>query len=179
MEKIFSTKERLKILEAIIFKEGSLSVNEIASKLRLSKGLVSKYFDILTKEGILTRKNGKFFAKQSSFAKGIKILLNIKQVSLKIFKKYPFIQSVGLYGSCAKGENREDSDVDLWIRIRKTSDEKLAALTSEINNKIRNVKVLFLTKEKIEQIKKNDPLFYHALAFGSISVYGDEDGIQL
>jgi predicted nucleotidyltransferase len=179
MEKIFSTKERVKILEAIIFKEGLLSVNEIASKLRLSKGLVSKYFDILTKEGILIRKNGKFLAKDSFFAKGIKILLNIRQVNVKIFKKYPFIHSVGLYGSCAKGENREDSDVDLWIRVEKTNEEKLAALTSEVNKKIRNGKILFLTEEKIEQMKKDDPLFYHALAFGSISIYGDENGIQL
>ncbi|KJJ83349.1 hypothetical protein OMAG_002778 [Candidatus Omnitrophus magneticus] len=28
-------------------------------------------------------------------------------------KKYKFIKSVGLYGSCAKGENNEESDLTI------------------------------------------------------------------
>jgi predicted nucleotidyltransferase len=177
MQNIFSTSERIRIIEKIIFREDNLSVNDIASKVGLSKGLVSKYFDMLRREGILIRKNGMFFVRNSAFTKAIKILLNIKKASLQKFKKYPFIKSAGLYGSCAKGENNEDSDIDLWVRVEKTKDEKLAAFTSELRKKMPKAKILLLTDDKIEQMKKEDVMFYHALTFGSIILFGDKVGI--
>jgi len=179
MESVFSTKERIKILELIIFKENSLSVNDVANQLKISKGLVSKYFDILAREGILKKTNGKPLVTDSSFVKGIRILFNIKNVNPRIFKKYPFVKSAGIYGSCAKGENKEDSDVDLWIRVKDTDENRLASLTSELNKKIKNVKVLFLTNGKIEKLRKEDPLFYHSLVFGLLIIYGEKNGIQL
>jgi predicted nucleotidyltransferase/predicted DNA-binding transcriptional regulator len=180
MEKIFSTKERIKILQAIVFKTGNISVNNIANQLRLSKGLVSKYFDILTKMSILKRRaKGKVVITDSSLVKGIKILLNIKNTNLNIFKGFSFIQAVGLYGSCVKGENTEDSDIDLWIKVSDVSEEKLASLTSKLHKEIKNIKPLFLTDKKIEKTKKDDPLFYHSLVFGSIVLYGVKDGIQI
>ena len=179
MEKIFSTKQRIKILQAIIFKTGNISVNNTANQLRLSKGLVSKYFDILAKMGILRKINGKLRITDSSLVKGIKILLNIKNIDLNIFKRFPFVRSVGLYGSCAKGENIEDSDIDLWMKVSNVSEEKLASLTSRVNKEIKNIKPLFLTDKKIEKAKKEDPLFYHSLAFSSIIIYAEKDGIQI
>lgn len=179
MEDIFSTKQRIKILEEVVFKTSSISVNNIANQLKLSKGLVSKYFDILTKMGILKKVNGKLRITDSSLAKGIKILLNIKKVDTHIFKRLSFVQAVGLYGSCAKGEDTEDSDIDLWIKVNNVSEEKLAALTSKLNKAIKNVKPLFLTDKKIEKAKEGDPLFYNSLAFGSIILYGGKDGIQI
>jgi len=179
MEDIFSTKQRIKILGVVVFKTGNISVNNIANQLRLSKGLVSKYFDILAKMGILKKVNGKLRITDSSLVKGVKILLNIKRVDTYIFKRLSFVQVVGLYGSCAKGEDTEDSDIDLWIKVSNASEEKLAALTSKLNKAIKNVKPLFLTDKKIEKAKKEDPLFYNSLAFGSIILYGGKDGIQI
>lgn len=177
MENIFSTKERIKILEAIIYKKDSVGVNTVASQLKLSKGFVSKYFDILEKEDIAKKTKGKFFITDSPLVKGIRILLNINNINPKIFRKFSFIKSAGLYGSCVKGENTEDSDVDLWIKTEDISEEKLAALTSELNKKIKKIKILFLTDKKMERLKKEDEVFYHSLAFGSIIIYGDKDGI--
>ena len=179
MENIFSTRQRIKILEAVLFKTGNISVSNIANQLKLSKGLVSKYFDILTKTGILKKVNGKLRITDSSLVKGIKILLNIKIINLNIFKRFHFVRSVGLYGSCAKGENTEDSDIDLWVRVSNVSEEKLASLTSKLNKEVKNIKPLFLTDKKIEKAKKEDPLFYHSLVFGSIILYGEKDGIQV
>ncbi|MFH1442043.1 MAG: nucleotidyltransferase domain-containing protein [Candidatus Omnitrophota bacterium] len=182
MEKIFSTKERIKILKAIIFSEKPISVLVIAAKLRISKGLVSKYFDVLAKEGIAKRVNGKYskyLITDSIITKGIRILLNTQAINSAIFRKYDFVEAVGLYGSCVKGENTEDSDVDIWFKIKDAGDAKIAPLTAEINNKIRNAKPLFLTAQKIEKMKKGDELFYHSLAFGSIIIYGGKDAIQL
>lgn len=179
MENIFSTSERIRILDVVIYRKGSISVNSIASQLRLSKGLVSKYLDILAREGILKRANGKFIVIESALGKGIRILLNIRKLPLSLFKKHSFVKSAGLYGSCAKGENNEESDIDLWIRVDDVTEEKLAKLSSELNKKAENPKTLFLTDKKIEKLKKEDELFYHSLAFGSIIIYGGKDGIQL
>ncbi len=94
----------------------------------------------------------------------------------RICKKYPFVESVGLYGSCAKGDNREDSEIDLWVKIKEASEENQAVLISELRKKIKNVKTLLLTEEKLEKIKE-DHVFYNSLFFGSITVYGDENGL--
>jgi predicted nucleotidyltransferase len=177
MENIFSTKERIKILKFVVYKTGIISVNNIASELKLSKGLVSKYLDILVKNGVAKRAKGKFVINNSPFTRGIKIILNLMGIDPRIFKKYPFVESVGLYGSCAKGENHEDSDVDLWIKIEAVSEEKQAVLISEIRKKINKVKVLLLTKKRLGKIREEDNVFYNSLFFGSITIYGDENGL--
>ncbi len=179
MESIFSTKERIKILRAVIFSDQPISVNVFAARLKISKGLVSKYLDVLLKEGITKKSNGKYLIVDSPITKGAKILLNITGVDVGIFKKFNFVEAVGLYVSCAKGENTDESDIDLWIKIKEIGDEKAASLTAVMKKRIKNVKPLFLTTKKIEKMKKEDALFYHSLSFGSIVLYGENDAIQL
>lgn len=179
MRSIFSTKERIKILKAVIFNEQTLSVNVIATKLKISKGLVSKYFDVLLKEGIVKKLSGKYLVVDSAITKGIKILLNIVGIDIGIFRKFDFVEAVGLYGSCSKGENTDGSDVDIWVKVRDVSEGEIASLTALMNKKIRNIKPLFLTTGKIKKMKKDDELFYHSLTFGSIILYGEKDAIQL
>ena len=179
MKSIFSTKERIKILKAVIFSDQPISVNVIAARLKISKGLVSKYLDVLLRKGIAKKSNGKYLIVDSLITKATKILLNITGIDAGIFKKFDFLEAVGLYGSCAKGENTDESDVDIWVKVKDVSDEKAASLTAVMNKKIKNVKPLFLTTKKIEKMKKDDKLFYHSLSFGSIMLYGDNNAIQL
>ena len=179
LNNVFSTIERIKILKFVILKKNPLSVNAIASELKLSKGLVSKYFGVLLRKGIVKRLNGKYLIIDSAITKAIRILLGISNIDIKVFKKFNFVKSVGLYGSCAKGENTEESDVYIWLMIDDVDDEQIASLTSEISKKIKNVKPLFLTEKKLEKIKKDDELFYHSLSFGSILLYGEKDVIWL
>mgnify|MGYP001576765663 CR=1 FL=1 len=179
MESIFSTKERIKILKAVIYSVQPISVNVVAARLKISKGLVSKYLDVLLKEGIAKKSNGKYLIVNSPITKAAKILLNITAIDAGIFKKFNFVEAAGLYGSCAKGENTDESDVDLWVKIKDVSDEKAASLTATMNKKIKNIKPVFLTTKKIEKMKEDDVLFYHSLSFGSIVLYGDKDAFQL
>ncbi|MCL5073851.1 MAG: nucleotidyltransferase domain-containing protein [Actinobacteria bacterium] len=177
MNRIFSTSERIKILNSIILNKNPLSVNSVAFGLKLSKGLVSKYFDVLKNSGIVKRSNGKYLILDSGVTKAIRILLVVSDIDISIFTKYNFVKSVGLYGSCSKGENTEESDIDIWIVVDDVGDEKIASLTSEINKKINRAKPLFLTEKKLEKIKKDDELFYHSLSFGSIVLFGEKDAI--
>ena len=177
IENLFSTKERVKILEKVIYRTSYLSVNDVARKLKLSKGLVSKYFSILYKEDILRERKNKFFISNNYKVKAIKLLFNFYRFRPNFFNKFKFIKAAGLYGSYAKGENTEESDIDLWIKIDKVKDEELAKLSRQLNNKFRNLKILFLTDEKIENLNREDPLFYYSLTFGSIIIYGDKDAL--
>lgn len=177
MYSIFSTGERINILKAVVFKHTPISVNSIAQDLELSKGLVSKYLDVLAKKGIAKKSNGKYLIVDTALTKGLRILLNIEQIDETLFRKYAIVEAVGLYGSCAKGENTDGSDVDLWIKVREFNDRKISSLTAEVIRKIKNAKPIFLTAKKIEKMKKDDELFYHSLVFGSIILYGDKDAI--
>jgi predicted nucleotidyltransferase len=179
MQSLFSTSQRIKILQAVIFRTGSVSVNNISSQLRLSKGLVSKYFQILLKQKILKKGKGKLIVSESPTVRAIKILLNIKSIDAKIFSKYHFVIAAGLYGSCARGENTEDSDTDLWVRLKDVEETKAASLTAELGRKVKNAKILLLSDKKIEKIRKDDMMFYHSLAFGSIILYGDKYAAQI
>ncbi len=173
IEILLSTKERIKILGHVIYKPEYISVNKVAKDVKLSKGLVSKYLDYLAKEGILNRVNGRFLVKSNIQSKAIKILLNLNMFDLDIFKKYKFVKSAGLYGSFVKGTNTQNSDIDLWILMNKVNEESLAKLTAELKKRFGNVKPLYLTKAKIQLLKKEDTTFYHSLIFGSIVIYGD------
>ena len=180
IENLLSTKERIRILGAVIFQTGHLRVNSIAKKLKFSKGLLSMYMELLTREGVVRRSKGKFLVSHDApLVKGIKVLLNINGLDTRIFRRYPFIKAVGLYGSCSKGENTEDSDVDMWIRLGETTENKKAALAVQLRKKIRNVKLLFLSSEKIRELRAKDELFYHALSFGSITLYGVANALEL
>lgn len=174
INKVFSTSERIKIIKCIIYKTNSFSVNNTAKELNLSKGLISKYFNILLKERIVKKEKGKIVVDNNIKVKSIKILLNLEQFNISLFRKYKFVQGVGLYGSLTKGANNEESDIDLWIKIKDTKQIELAKLSNELNRYYKNIKPLFLTKEKIEMLKKEDSLFYYSLIFGSITLYGEE-----
>jgi len=171
---LFSSKERLKILRFVINKTEPLNVNNIASRLKISKGLVSKFFNILVKEGILKRTKNRFSMQDNKNVKATKIMLNLESFDTRIFRKYGFVKSAGLYGSFIKGENTEKSDIDLWVLMEKTEDEHLAKLTNELKTKYGNIKPIYLTTEKLKILKKEDTVFYYSLFFGSIIVYGEK-----
>ena len=179
MEEIFSTPERVKILNNIIFNPGALGVNQFAVDLELSKGLVSKYFTILSGKGILKKEYNKYFVTDSILVRGIKILLNISGIPINLFRKYRFITAAGLFGSCAKGENTEDSDFDLWVFHVDTKPEDLARISSELSKHFNNLKLLFLTMGKLTEIKNKELLFYNSLLFGSITLFGDHDALHI
>jgi len=170
---LFSTKDRMKILSHVVFKTEQFGVNQIAGELKLSKGLVSKYFEELASEGILKRKQGKLIVQEIKDTKALRILLALNALKPNAFKNYDFVKSAGVFGSTTNGTNTENSDIDLWILVNKTSETNLAKLTGELRKMAANIKPIYLTEEKINLLKKEDKLFYNSLFFGSITIYGD------
>jgi predicted nucleotidyltransferase len=173
LSNLLSTKKRERILSEIIFKEEEISVIDIATKLKLSKGFVSKFFALLSKEKAIKRHKNKYFILDNLHVRLLKIIFNLKQFTNFNFKKYSFVLGAGLYGSCVKGENFEDSDIDIWIKVNTSNEKKLAELTGSLKRKFKRISPLYLTKEKIELLKNEDISFYYALALGSLILYGE------
>ena len=171
---MLSTKEKIKILKYIIYKTENLRVNITAFELNLSKGLISKFFSILLKEKILKKTNNHLQVENNMGVKAIKILLNLNRLDIKLFKKYDFVKSAGIYGSFVNGKNTEKSDIDMWVILKKANDKKIAKFTSELLKKYNNIKPLYLTEEKLRILKKEDISFYYSLMFGSITIYGED-----
>jgi predicted nucleotidyltransferase len=169
---LLSTEERVNILRGIIYRNEQLSVGKVAKDTKLSKGLVSKYLNLLAKEGVLKRTTGKFQLQENLETKTLRIFLNLSYLHVDVLKRFKFVKSAGIYGSFAKGENREDSDIDMWLLISQAGEEQMAKLTGELRRVFGNLKPLYLTLEKIRVLRKEDPVFYHSLIFGSITIYG-------
>jgi predicted nucleotidyltransferase/predicted transcriptional regulator len=173
LSKLLSTKKRERILNDILFKESEISVVDISRNLNISKGFVSRYLSLLAEQKIAKKVKNKYTVFNNLNVRILKILFNLKGFSKFNFKRFPFVSGVGLYGSCAKGENTEDSDIDIWIRISTRDEEKLAKLTALMKRTSEKISLLYLTDEKLTVLKKEDPHFYNSLKYGTITIHGE------
>jgi predicted nucleotidyltransferase len=172
---ILSTEKRCRLINYILDNpEHEPAVEELSRTLKLSKGFVSQYLKLLEENKIL-KKNKKYRVNlENPLTKGLKILLNLERIEVKKFKKIPSLLGVGLYGSWANGTNKKDSDVDFWVKVKKyPPEEVLARVAAELRKKLGRVQILILQPERIENMRKNDPIFYHSLVFGSIVLLGE------
>ena len=137
----------------------------------LAKGTIDEaiYKALLKKEKVIA--NGKINHSHPN-TKALKIFINLQIIPQKMFKKYPETLSVGIYGSAAKGEDTEESDLDLYVFTNKN--QNLASLSQELKKISPKAKPLFLNKDKFNLIKEENPLFYHSLIFSSITIYGEK-----
>lgn len=179
MYELFSTKERLNMLRKVIYSTTPVRVNSLADELKISKGLVSKYMKMLESAGLVRKGRNGYLPSDSAEMSGIRIMLNMQKLPINILKKYKSIKAAGIYGSAAKGENTEESDMDMWIFIENEDEGELAEISSRLSKKINNLSLLFLNKAKIERLKSEDTVFYHSLIFGSIIIYGRENGDKI
>jgi len=173
ISKLLSSREREKILIEILFKEGEISVAEVSRSLGISKGFVSKFFSILAGAKIIKKSKHRYVVLDNIKVKSLRILFNLMIFADFSFGKYPFVVGAGIYGSCAKGENTEDSDIDIWVKIDKRDEEELARLTGSLKKLSGRISPLYLTREKLAVLKKDDPPFYNSIVHGSIKLCGE------
>jgi len=171
LNKLFSSKERIKILEYVLYRD-SVTVVKVSDELSLSKGFVSEYLSFLYENKILHR-NKEYHQIDNYLTRTIKILLNINKMEVPKIKK-SYIKGIGIYGSWAYGTNNIHSDLDIWIKTESYPDEKeLSYLVKNLRDMVRtDVQLLVLTPNKINQIKRDTP-FYSSLCHGSIVLWGE------
>ena len=94
----------------------------------------------------------------------------------KVFRKYPEIQAVYLFGSVVSGNIHQESDIDLAIfpGIKTLRDQKLAILTDLAREGFSDVDLVFINKEDIvlqyEAVRQN-VIVYQTASFDRGSTY--------
>ena len=76
---------------------------------------------------------------------------------------------VTVFGSVARGENRKDSDIDVFVLVGRQDDlykarGRVANIAFEVNTMMENkvyISPLILSKDLFEQNKKKDLIFYN------------------
>ncbi len=163
LNEIFGKRVPMKIFS--FFSENpslEFSETEVRKKLKLSRGSTNKWLNLLSKHKILSvqvkgRMNLYKLNIESPIVKQFRILLNIS----KIFPLLSEVKNVQiyLYGSVARGEDLEDSDIDLLI-IGKKSEEILTAIRKIESSLGKRVKASFYSELEWSQIARKDPAFY-------------------
>lgn len=176
LEKLLTTGERAKMLEHVLAETEALKVGKTAKELNISKGMVSQFFRILLEYGILEKKDKKVYVNFQNYkTKELKRFLNISKLDVSELKGIKEVTGIGVYGSWISGTNTKESDLDVWIKAKKHPSEiKIAEAQGEIRRKKGyNIHILVLSAERIGRLKKEDPVFFYSLAYGSIVLWGE------
>src|SRR3989344_573902 len=119
LEKLFTSKTRIKIIEYLFFHKKETHLREMAKELELSPSAVKRELDNLISLGLISKQKNKLSLNKSNpFLEDLKkVFLKTDSVSYPIkeaFKKKD-IKFVLIFGSFAKGDYTPESDVDLFV----------------------------------------------------------------
>jgi len=119
--RLVSTREKLALLGVLLrAPSDGVRVRESAALAGVSPGFVSRYLRLLEKEGVA---EGGGISFSNARVRALKAFLNIGKVfSAGIWetvkREVPGVRGAGVYGSWLSGTNREDSDLDVWVRVK-------------------------------------------------------------
>lgn len=154
---LFSTPERVRILNQILFRQDEFGVLEVSRECEVSKGLVSGYLRDLCREGLLDARGRKYAVRQTPTVHAIKRLLNLRRIPVeKIIRGHAgAIKGLGLFGSWASGTNNRDSDIDLWVSVEDHPGEMWAARLSKRIREVTSseVNLILVTPPKLRSMQ--------------------------
>ena len=149
------------ITESILSNPGkAIKVTEVAKISKTSKASVSLTVKRLTKEGIIRDWHVNMADPRT---RALKILINIDDITKvgMVAKLKPHALGIGIYGSWAKGTNTEASDIDIWIKPKKSFKfTDIGRIISEISDGLGiEVQILVLSEQRLEQLGKTNSTF--------------------
>jgi predicted nucleotidyltransferase len=173
LTELFKTEERARVLRYVMFRK-SLRVAGVSRATGVTKGLVSRYMRLLMVHGLLQKEGREYSPHDGAHSRAIKLLLNLERIDLSALS-LGSAKGLGLYGSWARGTNRQESDLDVWIRADSLPPESmLARLQQELSQQADSeVNLLVLTPEKLERLKREDKPFYNSLVLNSVMLKGE------
>ncbi len=154
-------------------------IRELAKKLKISPFATKKYADILVKEGLIIdekKANLRYLKANVTnlFYKYLKISYNLKQLiksDLINFLKNNIVNvaSIVLFGSLAKAEDTEESDIDILI-IGKQKNLNLKDFEDRLKKEIT---LHFFSWSEWNSKAKEDHPFYYEIINQGIPLYGE------
>jgi predicted nucleotidyltransferase len=158
-------------------------LREIAKLAGTSSSTAKRYLDYYSKSGFLSR---------SRKANLVLLKANMESLSFRYMKLAYFTTklkplksfferalpnaSVTLYGSCARGEDDPQSDVDLLIICRKTERLDLGRFEKSLG---RRFTVLMYTQSEWEEKARKDRAFYERVLIDGVVLQGNFPVVKL
>lgn len=159
LEKLFTSKNRIKILEFFLLKKDESHIREISRELKIPVSAVKREVDNLKSINIFEiNKNKIILNKKCNFLEEIRnifiktdfIVYPIQETFEKIKADFVFI-----FGSFAGGGYKEESDIDLMI-IGAVSLSAIIKIIGPIEDKIkRSINPVVWTAENLKKQKKS------------------------
>jgi len=159
---LFAKRSATKILEFFLDNpSGEFYETEIRKKVNIVKASSIKWLRTLAELDFLLKRNkGRMILYKLNLENPIiKELKKLKTISLLAPEFKDLGIEVYLYGSCARGEDKENSDVDVLIMGKQTREiiSTITYIEKKINKKI---KPSFYTQIEWSRMSRKDPAFY-------------------
>ncbi|HEX9846111.1 MAG TPA: nucleotidyltransferase domain-containing protein [Candidatus Nitrosotenuis sp.] len=188
LEIIFRTKSQILALKLLFLNTSKeFHLNEIARRTGLTPPAVSKELAKLVRAGLVKRRNQGNLSFYKINEAGI-IFGEMKRIFLKyeIFSEIlsrelakEKIKYALIYGSFAKGTEKEGSDIDLLVVGDVSEDYLLRVIPRIERNTGREINfILWTEKEFGDKVQKKIPLIREILETPIIMIVGDEDGFK-
>ena len=148
----------------------SLMASEIIKNTKISKAGANIALRELVKAGLVKRIiKGKTHLYQVDFhdplVKQFKVIGSIIEFYPLIKKLQKVSQQIILFGSTSRGENLEDSDIDLFVLTRAEEEVRKVIKKSNRHNKI---KAIVKNPSIFAKLEREDPTFYQEIERGII-----------
>jgi predicted nucleotidyltransferase len=181
MKQLFQKITQLKVLELFIKNpREEYYLREAARILKMDPATVHRSLNLLLKEGLIKREKRKnlilYKANMENLSfRYIKIAYNLDWLKKKklletLRMELPGLSSVILYGSYAKGENGEDSKVEL-LTISQTRKNLAPLLKKLLKREVSHLNISLAQWIKIERENRE---FYLDIITNGIVLYGEK-----
>ena len=171
MREIFFNTNKQKVLKFLAQNPShSLMASEIIKNTKISKAGANIVLRELVKAGLVKRSvKGRTHLYQINFydplVKQFKVTETIVELYSLIKKLKDFSQQIILFGSTSRGENIEDSDIDLFILTRAEKEAKKLIKKFNYHNKI---KAILKNSSSFAKLEREDPTFCQEIQRGII-----------
>ncbi len=184
----FFSTNRLRIISLLAkFYDTEFHEREIARKIGVSYGSANKILNELHTAGVLVRhQKGKMlfysFNPHDPALTQLKILLNIELLRPLVARMKELSSRIVLYGSCARGEDISQSDVDLYVITEHTEKAARIIRAFRFARGFEHIEIEPVILSPLEMLKseKNDPEFQSLVREGIVlwDSAAHETGIQ-
>lgn len=170
----------LKVITGIIRNEGEFSIHDTARNIKIAPSTAKTSLDFLLGQGVLEKrslgKNSLFKVKDGALTRQIKMLYSIAELDVsglakELLSRHPEIVSIIVYGSVAKGEDTNKSDIDILIISRKKIEIK--ELKSEKMLK-RQLSIICHTYNEWKEKSEKEKAFYYNVILNCVPLYGEK-----
>lgn len=188
LERLFTSKARVKILELIIFRPSGLHLREISRQTGVSPVYAAKELENLKALGLVSEKrkgNMRLFSANRSspiFPELKSIFMKTESLSSVLKKGFEAknIRFMAIYGSFASGKESEDSDIDMLIIGDVGEKEVSSSLAGFERNTGREANyILWNECEFMKRADKGHALLRDIAEKPLIMLIGDENEFRL